>query len=66
MIVVTRLNGEEYFLNPSLIETIEKTPDSVIHLTTEKNLVVKESPQVILEKIIEYNRKIFLQKNRIN
>lgn len=51
-------------MNPSLIETLEKTPDTVIRLTTEKNLVVAETPEVIIERIIEYNRKIFWEKNK--
>lgn len=66
MILVSRLNGKEFFLNPSLIETLEKTPDTVIRLTTEKNLVVSETPEVIIERIIEYNRKIFWEKNKVD
>lgn len=62
MIIVSRLNGSEYYLNPALIETMEETPDTVIHLTTDKNVIVKESAEVIVERIIEYNRKIFREK----
>ena len=65
MIKVSRLNGKEFFVNPNLIETIEETPDTVITLTTEKKLIVKEKITEIIESIIVYNRKIFLEKNRI-
>lgn len=64
MIEVTRLNGEKYFLNPALIETIESRPDTVIKLTTDKKLIVKEDPSDIINRIIEYNRNIFLDKYR--
>lgn len=36
MIYVTRLNNEEFIINAELIEFIEKTPDTVISLTTGK------------------------------
>ncbi len=65
MISLNRLNNSEFYLNPNLIETMEKTPDTIISLSTEKKLVVKNSINEILEKIIIYNRKIFIEKTRI-
>lgn len=58
MIYVTKRNNEVMLLNNNLIETIEKTPDTVITLTTGKKVLVKESPEEILEKIIEFKIKI--------
>jgi flagellar protein FlbD len=58
VIAVKRLNDEEIFINPHLIEMIEATPDSVITLTTGKRLVVKESIPEIVSRIIEYRRAI--------
>ncbi|HYH02624.1 MAG TPA: flagellar FlbD family protein [Bacillota bacterium] len=58
MIAVKRLNGEEIFLNPHLIETIEATPDTVVTLTTGKRLVVKEATAEIVAKIIQYRQTI--------
>lgn len=58
MIKVTRLNGVEYWLNPHLIEVIEKRPDTTITLLSGKKIVVKESPEEIINKIIEYRRKL--------
>jgi flagellar protein FlbD len=52
------LNGVEYWLNPHLIETLERTPDTTITLITGKKLVVKEAPQEILREIIEYRQKL--------
>ncbi len=58
MIKVTRLNGVEYWLNPHLIEIIEKKPDTTITLLSGKKVVVKESPEEIIREIIEYRKKI--------
>lgn len=58
MIYVTRLNGGEFIINADLIEFVEKTPDTVISLTTGKKIVVKESITEIVDKVIDYKRKI--------
>lgn len=51
MIQVTRLNREEYWLNPLLIETMEVTPDTLITLVTGKKLMVLESVEVVIERM---------------
>ena len=48
MITVTRLNGPAFALNPDLIERIEATPDTVIHLVGGTNYVVVESVEEIV------------------
>ncbi len=58
MILVKRLNGQELWLNPHLIETIEATPDTVISLTTGKRLVVKENIAEVVAKIIKYRKTL--------
>ncbi len=66
MIRLKKLTGEEYVLNSDLIETIESTPDTVITLTTGKKIVVLDNIENIIQKVIEYKRKIFLQANLID
>ncbi|NPV28211.1 MAG: flagellar FlbD family protein [Firmicutes bacterium] len=51
MIKVTRLNGEEFYVNSDLIEFIEKTPDTVLTLTTGRKIVVKEDIPEIIKRI---------------
>ena len=57
MIIVTRLNGKEFAINPDLIETLEQTPDTVITLTNSNKYIVKESAEVIIERIAAFRRK---------
>ena len=63
MIYVTKLNDEEFVLNADLIESIERTPDTVISLTTGKKILVKETPEEVVKKVIEYKRKIYVREN---
>ena len=53
MITVTRLNGPAFALNPDLIERVEATPDTVIHLVGGTNYVVTETVEEIVQRVRE-------------
>lgn len=59
MIYVKRLNNKPLYINSDLIEFIEETPDTVISLTTGKKMVVEDSASDILEKIIEFKKRLY-------
>lgn len=72
MIFVTRLRGKSYVINSDLIEFIESTPDTVITLITGKKIIVTESIDEIVDKIVEYRQKVntlpnleFLKRNEV-
>ncbi|HHZ19889.1 MAG TPA: flagellar FlbD family protein [Firmicutes bacterium] len=58
MVRVTRFNGKEFFVNPHLIEFIEATPDTVITLVTGKKIVITESVETVLQRIVEYRKQL--------
>jgi len=58
MIKVTRINGQEFFLNCDLIEFLESTPDTIISLTTGKKVIVRETAVDVIKKIINFRSKI--------
>ncbi len=58
MIRVTRLNGEQFALNPDLIERVEAHPDTVAFLVDGTKYVVKESVDEVLREIREYRAGI--------
>jgi flagellar protein FlbD len=60
MIKLTRFNGNVFVLNDELIEVMEETPDTVIKLSNDKKMVVKEGVDEVIEKIIKYKRKIHI------
>ena len=65
MIKVTRLNDKEYYINFDHIEIIEATPDTVITLRDGKKYVVLESIDEIIDKIIEFKRKVYMHSDLI-
>ena len=58
MIDVTRLNGKKYWVNPHMIESMETHPDLTLNMLSGRQLIVKEQPAEIIEKIVEYRTKI--------
>lgn len=59
MIKLKRLNGKEFVLNCDLIEFLESTPDTVVTLVSNNKIVVIETIDEVIEKVIEYKRNIY-------
>ncbi len=58
MIKVTRLNNRPFVLNCELIKFIEETPDTVVTLTTNEKIVVREPSAVLIDRVIDYGRRL--------
>jgi len=58
MIKLTRTSGKEFVLNADLIIEVQETPDTVITLTNGKKLLVKDSADDIINKVVTYRKKI--------
>ena len=63
MIKVTRLNGKEYYINPHQIESIEIRPDTTLMMLSGNSVVVKEKVDEVIDRIVEYRRRIGGFKN---
>ena len=61
MILVTRLNGAAFALNPDLIERADCTPDSVITLVDGTKYVISESLPEFIEIIRRYRASIIAE-----
>jgi flagellar protein FlbD len=58
MIPLTRLNHVRLVVNSDLIEHIEVTPDTVVALTTGQKFLVLESAEEIVERIVQFRRRL--------
>ena len=65
MIEVMRLDGKTYWVNPHMIESMETNPDLTITLLSGKKILVKNSPSEIIEKIIQYRKKIGINSQEV-
>jgi flagellar protein FlbD len=55
MIQLSKIGGTDCYLNHSLIELIEESPDTCITMSNGNRYLVLETGQQILEKIISFN-----------
>ena len=58
MIKLNRLNGFEIVVNAELIEWIESNPDTTITLATGSKVIVRNSADEVVAKVIEYRKKV--------
>jgi flagellar protein FlbD len=58
MIVVTRLNGSGFAVNPDLVERIQETPDTTLIMVDGAKYIVRESLAEVIERIAAYRARI--------
>ncbi len=58
MIAVTRLDGTPLMVNLDQIQQVEQTPDTLLTLENGETLMVRETPQEIVERVIEFKRAV--------
>lgn len=54
VIIVTRLNGPQFAINPDLLQRIDSTPDTILTLVDGTKYIVQESMTDVIELITDY------------
>jgi flagellar protein FlbD len=65
MIVLTRLNGPPFALNPDLIERADANPDTVITLVGGTKYVVAENLSELVERILEFRGRVIANAHAV-
>lgn len=65
MIDVLRLDGKIYWVNPHMIEAMEATPDLTLTMLSGRKIIVRNSPEEIIQKIIDYRKTIGIDKQEV-
>jgi flagellar protein FlbD len=58
MIRLTRLNNQPLTVSSDLIKFVEQSPDTLITLITGEKIVVQESAEEVLARLIEFRRSV--------
>lgn len=58
MITVTRLDKRVVVLNADLIKMLEATPDTIVTLLNGDTIVVQDSVEEIVRRVIDYQRQV--------
>lgn len=60
MIKLIGFNNKEIVLNCELIEKIEEVPETLVTLVSGKKVMVKDTVDEVIDKVIDYKRKIHI------
>ncbi len=58
MIQLTKLNHSAVVLNSDLIKLIEHSPDTVITLTNGEKILVEESAEEVMRRVVQFRRSV--------
>lgn len=58
MIVVTRLHGGRFAVNPDLVQRVETTPDTVITLVDGTKYIVSETLEELVEAMTDARARV--------
>ncbi len=65
MIMLSRLNGLPFALNPDLLERAEATPDTVLTLCDGNKLVIRESVEELVVRVRAYRDSILTLADQV-
>jgi flagellar protein FlbD len=58
LIKLRRLDGTEVVINMDLVEYLEATPDTVVSFASGHKMVVRDTIDEVIEKVIAFRRRI--------
>jgi flagellar protein FlbD len=59
MIPVTRLNGQEVYVNADLILFLESSPETILTLENGKKITVKETIPQVIDRVVEFKSRCY-------
>lgn len=65
VIVLRRLGGGLFALNPDLVERVEATPDTVVTLVDDKKFLIEEDLETVLQLITDYRAYIIVRSTEM-
>lgn len=66
MIAIHKLNGQEVFINAELIESLEHGKETIVCLATGNRFLVRENVEEIVQKVIDYRKKVNAGPKAVN
>ena len=58
MVLLHRLNNDAVTVNAAHIVTVETTPDTLITLSTGEKMLVRDTTEDVIKKVVEYLRSL--------
>ena len=58
LITVTKINDRDIVVNCDLVELIESTPDTTLTTTTGRKIIVLDTVEEVVDKVIAFKARI--------
>ncbi len=58
MILLTRLNGEQLYINAFQVESVDANPDTRLTLTSGRQIFIKETPEGVKSVMLQWFRSM--------
>jgi flagellar protein FlbD len=65
VIELTKINGSPIYINPHLIESMERGVETRILFISGKTILVKENKDEIISRIVRYRRQLGINAQEI-
>jgi flagellar protein FlbD len=65
VILVHRLRGEPFYVNPDVIESVESTPDTVLTLVDGRRILVDDAPEQIVARFNDYRVSLLVAAEQL-
>ncbi|GHG55858.1 hypothetical protein GCM10011331_22830 [Flavimobilis marinus] len=65
VIVVTRLNGPKFAVNPDLVQRIDSAPDTILTLVDGTKYILAESMSEVIELITDFRSQLIARAQAI-
>ena len=65
MILVHRLRGEPFYVNPDVIESVEATPDTVLTLVDGRRILLNDSPERVVARFTDYRVSLLVAAEQV-
>ncbi|VTR77546.1 MULTISPECIES: flagellar FlbD family protein [Cellulomonas] len=65
MIIVTRLNGAQFGVNPDLLQRVDSAPDTILTLIDGTKYIVRESMAEVIARVNEHRAHLLARAQEI-
>jgi len=65
VIVVTRLNGAQFGVNPDLLQRVDSAPDTILTLIDGTKYIVRESMAEVIARVNEHRAQLLARAQEI-
>lgn len=65
MLKLSKINGKEFYVNPEMIKAVEKNGDTILTLSNQERILIRQSPEEICALFMNYKKQLSQRQESI-